>query len=342
MSKRKQIPVKAGIDLGTANTLLYIEGNGVMFNEPSMVAYNVRTNELLAVGIKAKHMEGKVHKQIKILKPLSGGVISDLDAAKDILKYIFQHLDRLNADLANSTLLICCPSEVTGIEREAMIDLANHIGIKDVFIEEEVKAGAIGAGLDIFSANGTMVIDSGGGSTDVGVFSVGDIVVSESIRIAGNAFDEEIIKYVQYEHGLIIGKATAERIKIQIGTVKSKITTGEGERTVQATGRDLISGLPKRIYLKQSEIRDVLIPLFNEIALTALKVLQKTPPELSADIIKNGVLLTGGGALIDGAAAYYHEKLQLDVRVAENALTAICDGTKTLLRNRGTYLRVAD
>ncbi len=338
----KPIPVKAGIDLGTANTLLYVEGNGVMYNEPSMVAYNVRTNELLAVGVKAKNMEGKAHKSIKILKPLSGGVISDLDAAKDILKYIFMHLDRLNADLPKSTLLICCPSEVTGIEREAMIDLANHIGIKDVFIEEEVKAGAIGAGLDIFSANGTMVIDCGGGSTDVGVFSCGDIVVSESIRIAGNAFDDEMIKYVQYEHGLIIGKATAERIKIQAGTVRSKITTGEGEKTVQATGRDLISGLPKRIYLKQSEVRDVMIPLFNEIALTALKVLQKTPPELSADIIRNGVLLTGGGAMVDGAAQFYHEKLQLDIRVAENALTAICDGTKTLLRNRGTYIRKPD
>lgn len=334
LMRSKQKLIKIGIDLGTANLLVYVDGEGIIFNEPSVISMDYDTNDVIAVGYNAAKMIGRGHHGIKIVSPLNQGVISDMEAAKKLIEIAIRKAENSDIKLKASTVLICCPSEVTQIERDAMIDLAHKLGVPDVFIEEEVKAGGIGAGLDIYSSNGSMVIDIGGGSTDIGVLSLGDIVVSDSIRVAGNYFDQEIINYLQYEHGLLIGKKTAQRIKEEIGTLREEIIE---EKTTFAKGRDIVSGLPKKIEISQSEIRDVLVEPFNSIATAVLKVLQNTPAELSADIIVNGMLINGGCALIDGVDEYLEKKIGLDVHIAKNPLTAIVEGTKVLLQNRGNY-----
>lgn len=333
-AKQQKKLIKIGVDLGTANLLVYVDGEGIIFNEPSVIAMEYETNEVIATGYNAAKMIGRGHHGIKIISPLNQGVISDMDAAKKLIEIAVHKAETIDVNLQTSTLLICCPSEVTQIERDAMIDLAHNLGVPDVFIEEEVKAGGIGAGLDIYDSVGSMVIDIGGGSTDIGVLSLGDIVVSESIRIAGNYLDQEIINYLQYEKGLLIGKKTAQRIKEEIGTLRANITD---EKSTYANGRDIVTGLPKRMMITQTEVRDIFIEPFRSIANTILKVLQNTPPELSADIIKTGMLVNGGCALIDGVDEFLFKEIGLDVQIAKNPLTAIVEGTKVLLQNRGNY-----
>ncbi|PAT01983.1 rod shape-determining protein [Candidatus Izimaplasma bacterium ZiA1] len=325
---------KIGIDLGTANLLVYVDGEGIIFNEPSVIALEYSTNEVIAVGTNAARMIGRGHHGIKIVSPLNQGVISDMIAAKKLIEIAIKKAENTDINLSASTVLICCPSEVTQIERDSMVDLAKNLGVPDVFIEEEVKAGGIGAGLDVYSSNGSMVIDIGGGSTDIGVLSLGDIVVSESLRIAGNYFDNEIINYMQYKHGLLIGKRTAERIKEEIGSLRKVV---DPSKNSYANGRDVVSGLPRKIQVTQEEVRDILLEPFESIVNSILKVLQKTPAELSADIIVNGMFVNGGGALIDGVDEYIKDKIGLEVHIAKNPLTAIVEGTKVLLQNRGNY-----
>ncbi len=326
---------KIGVDLGTVNTLVYINGHGLIFNEPSCVAFDRRTNNCIAIGHNAYAMMGKEHHLVKISKPLEGGVIADLDGAKELMKHVFTKLVDINVDFKNSTLLICCPSEVSSIERAAIRDLSNNLGIKDVFVEEEVKAGAIGAGLDIFAPIGSMIIDIGGGSTDIGVLALGDLVVSESIRVAGRYLDNQIIKYCKMRHGMAIGSRSAEKVKLEIGTLRRDLPN-EKEYTV--SGRNIKTGLPGRLVLKQSEIRDIFVKAFEGITITTFKVLQQTPPELAADIFENGIMINGGGALIDGIKEYFEEAIGLKMKISLNPLTAIVDGTKYLLKNRGNYL----
>lgn len=333
-TKSKTKDIKIGIDLGTANLLVYVDGEGIIFNEPSVISTDYETGEVIAIGFNSAKMIGRGHHGIKIISPLNRGVISDMDAAKKLIEVAIRKAEKIDINLKASTVLICCPSEVTQLERDAMIDLAHTLGVTDVFIEEEVKAGGIGAGLDIYGSNGSMVIDIGGGSTDIGVLSLGDIVVSDSIRIAGNYFDQEIINHLQYEHGLLIGPKTAQRIKEEIGTLREKI---DEEMTTHANGRDVVSGLPRQIIVTQSEIKSVLIEPFNTIATAVLKVLQNTPAELSADIIENGMLINGGCALIDGVDEFLEKAIGLDCHIAKNPLTAIVEGTKVLLQNRGNY-----
>ena len=332
--KSKQKYIKIGIDLGTANLLVYVDGEGIIFNEPSVISTDYETGEVIAIGYNSSRMIGRGHHGIKIISPLNRGVISDMDAAKKLIEIAIRKAENIDINLKASTVLICCPSEVTQLERDAMIDLAHTLGVPDVFIEEEVKAGGIGAGLDIYGSTGSMVIDIGGGSTDIGVLSLGDIVVSDSIRIAGNYFDQEIINYLQYEHGLLIGLKTAQRIKEEIATLKEVITE---EKVTTASGRDVVTGLPRRIEVTQTEIRDILIEPFNTISTAILKVLQNTPAELSSDIIKDGMLINGGCALIDGVDEFLEKTIGLDVHIAKNPLTAIVEGTKVLLQNRGNY-----
>lgn len=327
---------RIGIDLGTTNLIVYVEGEGIIFNEASVIALDYYTNEVIAVGNSAAQMIGRNHKGIRIVSPLNQGVISDMEAAKKLIEIALKKAEKTDIVLKEATCLICCPSEVTQIERDAMIDLAHKLGVPDVFIEEEVKAGGIGAGLDIYSSNGSMVIDIGGGTTDIGVLSLGDIVVSESIRIAGNYFDNEIINYIQYSHGLLIGKVTAKRIKETISTLRDEIKKDE-ERSIDVNGRDLLSGLPRRITVYESEIRDVLLPPFSSISNVVLKVLQQTPAELSSDIIENGILVNGGCALIDGIDYFFNKQVGLKINIAKNPLTSIVEGTRVLLKNRGNY-----
>ncbi len=333
-TKNKQKFIKIGIDLGTSNLLVYVDGEGIIFNEPSVISTDYETGEVIAVGYNASKMIGRGHHGIKVISPLNRGVISDMDAAKKLIEISIRKAENVDINLKASTVLICCPSEVTQIERDAMIDLAHTLGVPDVFIEEEVKAGGIGAGLDIYGANGSMVVDIGGGSTDIGVLALGDIVVSDSIRIAGNYFDQEIINHMQYKHSLLIGPKTAQRVKEEIGTLRENL--GE-EKSTFANGRDAVTGLPRQIEISQSEIRAILIEPFNTISAAILKVLQNTPAELSADIIENGMLINGGSALIDGVDEFLEKSVGLKAKIAKNPLTSIVEGTKVLLQNRGNY-----
>lgn len=322
-----------GIDLGTTNLLVYVQGHGVIFNEPSVVAFDIETGDVIAGGQDAFSMIGKTHNKIRVSRPLREGVISDMDAAKAMLKYVFHRVQTIR-NFKESSCLICCPSEVTQIEREALKELAIKMGITDVFIEEEIKSGAIGAGIDIYSPQAAMIIDIGGGTTDVGVLSLGDVVLSKSIRVAGNYIDQEIIKYVHKQHNLVIGPITAERAKISIATL---LDDGE-EKEMTISGRDLVTGLPASCRITSSEIRQLLIPIFGEIRNVVFSVLEQTPPELSSDIVSNGIVIDGGGALIPGIKEYFEKVVNLPVRIAENPLSAVVEGTKTLLKNRGNYL----
>ncbi len=322
-----------GIDLGTTNLLVYVQGNGIIFNEPSVVAFDIETGEVIAAGEDAFSMIGKTHKKIRVSRPLREGVISDMDAAKALLRHVFERVQNMR-DFKNSKCLICCPSEITQIEREAMKQLAIEMGINDVFIEEEIKAGAIGSGVDIYTANATMVIDIGGGTTDVGVLSLGDVVLSQSIRVAGNYIDQEIVKYVHKTHNLVIGQRTAERVKMEISTLLDE----EEEKFIRVSGRDLVSGLPSATKISSKEVRKILLPVFDEIVNVVYSVLEITPPELSADIVDNGIIVNGGGALIPGIKDYIEDMVHLPVKISESPLTDVVEGTKVLLKNRGNYL----
>ncbi len=326
--------IKIGVDLGTRNTLVYVHGKGIVFDEPSVVAYSFGTQEVLAVGHDANAMIGKTHDMINITRPMSLGVISDLEACKGLLQYVLTKIDIYNMDLSKSTLLICCPSEITEIEKDALIELAHELGIKDVFIEEEIKAGAIGTGIDVFRAKGCFVVDIGGGTTDVGILAVGDIVVSQSIRVAGEYMDDQLKKYIQYRHKLLIGPTTAERIKRELGTVAPDV---DPEKTIRIAGRDLMSGLPRKITISQEEVRDVLVPCFDQIADVVRRLLQQTPPELAADVMERGAIFNGGCAKIEGIKEFMEDRIGIEANISKNCLTAVVEGTKVLLMNRGNY-----
>ncbi len=334
IGKKKATGKGIGIDLGTANLLLYLEGVGIVYNEPSVVAFEYETHEVIAIGHNALKMIGRGHHGIKIVRPLNRGVISDMEAAKKMIEHALKGVDNVNINLKASTLLICCPSEMTQLERDSLTGLAHKLNVKDIIIEEEVKAGGIGAGLNIYSSNGSMVVDIGGGSTDIGVLCLGDIVVSESIRVAGNYIDNVIIKYMQHKHGLLIGKNTAQRIKEEIGSLRENITD---ERTTTASGRAVVTGLPMKVEVTETEIRDVLVEPFETITNAILKVLQRTPAELSSDIIANGIVINGGGALFDGVDEFFQKRIGLDFYISKNPLVAVVEGTKLLLKNRGSY-----
>jgi rod shape-determining protein MreB len=255
-----------------------------------------------------------------------------MEAAKALLKYVFERVQNFR-DFKKSKCLICCPSEVTQIEREAMRDLATQMGITDVFIEEEIKAGAIGAGVDIYSPTAAMIIDIGGGTTDVGVLSLGDVVLSHSVRVAGNYIDQEIIKYVHKKHNLVIGQITAEKVKLEIATLLD-----EEERFCRISGRNLVNGLPSTTKISSKEVRELILPIFDEIINVVYSVLEQTPPELAADIVDKGIIVNGGGALIPGIKEYIEEMVHLPVKISESPLTNVVEGTKVLLKNRGNYL----
>lgn len=321
-----------GIDLGTTNLLVYVQGHGVIFNEPSVVAFDIETGEVIAGGLDAYKMIGKTHDKISVCKPLREGVISDMNAAKALLKYVFYRVNNIE-NIKDCLCLICCPSEVTQIEREAMKQLAFELGIKDVFIDEEIKAGAIGSGNDIYNSQAVMVCDIGGGTTDVGVLALGDVVLSQSIRIAGNYIDNEIIKYIHKNHNLVIGSNTAEKIKIELMTLYV-----DDIRTMRVCGRDLMKGLPSSIEVNSQEIRQVVLPVMDEVVSCIRNVLEITPPELSSDLVDAGIICDGGGALIPGLKEYLEEAIGLPIHICPQPLMAVVEGTKALLKSRGFYL----
>lgn len=327
--------MRLGIDLGTANLLVFLEKKGIIFNEPSVIAFDRESGKIVAAGHDAHLMLGKVHDKITVIKPLKNGVISDMKAAKALVGYVLDRVTNLTErELSNSSCVICCPSEVTNIERDIMIELAQNMGIGDTFIEEEIKAGALGANIDIFKSKGVMVVDIGGGTTDVGILSFGDIVLSRTIRMAGNYVDSEIAKYVKTKDKVEIGELTAERVKFELADLRNDAM----EVTNRYAGRDIVRGVPKWVNISTTDVRNVLTPIYEEVVKLIAAVLKDTPPELSADIFRHGILLTGGGSLIKGVEEFVKERIKVPVHVVSNPLTCVAEGTKFLLKNRGDYL----
>ena len=316
-----------GIDLGTANILIYVKGEGIVLNEPSVVAIEKDTKRALAFGEKASLMFGKTPGKYEAIKPMKDGVIADFDITLLMLNYFVNQVKGMGFRKPN--IIICCPTETTGVEKNALREAAERLGAKRVFLEEEPKVAAIGSGLDISKPNGNMIIDIGGGTTDIAILSLGDIVISKSLKIAGNVFDNDIKEFIKDKYKLLIGDRTAQSIKHEIGAVYKE----EKRKNMKVKGRDLISGLPKNINITSDEVEHALRTNINKIIDATKQVLEETPPELSADIMENGIMLTGGGSLIRGIDKLFHEKLEVPVTISANPLTSVVEGTGIMLNN---------
>lgn len=317
-----------GIDLGTANVLIHVKGKGIVLNEPSVVAIDKKHNKVLAVGEEAWKMVGRTPANITVIRPLKDGVIADFDVTEAMLTHFITKLN-VKGFFTKPRILVCCPTNITSVEQKAIREAAEKSGGKKIYLEEEPKVSAIGAGMDIFQPSGNMVIDIGGGTTDVAVLSMGDIVTSESITIAGDTLDNDIIQYIKNQYKLFIGLRTAENIKFNIGTV----FIGSRNEKMDIRGRDMVSGLPRTVEIDSEEIRLALRESMYLIVQAAKNVLERTPPELSADIIDRGVFLTGGGALIHGIDQLLAEELKVPVFVADSPLDCVARGTGILLEN---------
>lgn len=315
-----------GIDLGTATVLVYIKGKGIVLKEPSVVAIDTNTNKVLAVGEEARQMIGRTPGNIVAIRPLRDGVISDYDITEKMLKHFIRKAcgkRRVGAP----RVVICVPCEATEVEKRAVKDAAVNAGAKKVFLIEEPLAAAIGSGLDITKASGNMVIDIGGGTTDIAIISLGGMVVRSSIKVAGDSFDESIIRYIRKKHKLMIGERTAEQLKINIGTAYKR----EEDISMEIRGRDLITGLPKNISVSSEEMREALSEAVNAIAECTRSVLEKTPPELAADIADKGIIMTGGGALLNGLDKLIGEVTKVPVYVAQDSVSSVALGTGEVL-----------
>lgn len=323
-----------GIDLGTANVLIYVKGKGIILNEPSVVALDRKTEEVLAVGKEARKMMGRTPKHIMAVRPLKDGVIHNFDVTEAMLKH-FIHILKLKGFMTKPRILICCPTNVTSIEQNAIREVAEKAGGKKVYVEVEPKVAAIGAGLNIYQPNASMVIDIGGGTTDVAVLSMGDIVTSETIKTAGDRFDRQIMLHVKQRHKLLIGEKTAEKVKIEIGTALKHTE----EKEMEIRGRDILTGYPKTLIITSMEIEEALRESVQLIVEAARMVLEKTPPELASDIVESGAILTGGGALLGGLDSLLAEKLEVPVSIAENPMECVVLGTGMMLEAKEDIFR---
>lgn len=317
-----------GIDLGTANVLIHVKGKGVVLNEPSVVAMDRSTGRVLEVGEEARRMVGRTPGNIEAIRPLKDGVIADFDVTEAMLKYFINKI-KVRGMFSKPRMLICCPTNITKVEQKAIKEAAEKSGGKKIYLEEEPKVAAIGAGMDIFQPSGNMVVDIGGGTTDVAVLSMGDIVTAQSIKMAGDKFDNEILNYVKRHYKLLIGERTSEDIKVHVATVFPNSRNEE----IDIRGRDMVTGLPRTITIGSAEIEQALRESVSIIVQAAKNVLEKTPPELSADIIDRGVILTGGGALIHGIDQLLSEELKVPVFLAEEPMHCVAKGTGLMLEN---------
>ncbi|CDN24176.1 rod shape-determining protein MreB [Lacticaseibacillus rhamnosus] len=317
-----------GIDLGTANVLINVKGKGIFLNEPSVVAIDTHTGKVLAVGTEAYKMVGRTPGNIRSIRPLKDGVIADFDITEAMLEYFINKLN-VKGVFSKPNILICAPTNITDIEQKAIIQAAEKSGGRHVYLEFEPKVAAVGAGLDIFQPQGNMVIDIGGGTSDIAVLSLGEIVTSRSLRLAGDKMDASIAAYVKNKHKLIIGEHTAEQIKIKIGAVYD----ADPKETIEVRGRDIATGLPREVSVTSAEVSDALHETMMAIIDGAKGVLEKTPPELSADIIDRGIMLTGGGALLKGISQLFADELKVPVLLADDPLDAVALGTGVLLDN---------
>lgn len=317
-----------GIDLGTANVLIHIKGKGIVLNEPSIVAIDTETRKVIAVGAEANEMFGRTPGKVKAIKPMKDGVIADFEITEIMLNAFIKKI-KAKKLFSRPRILICCPTNITQVEKNAIKEAAERTGARKVYIEEEPKVAAVGAGMDISEPTANMVIDIGGGTTDVAILSLNGIVSSESIKVAGNVMDQDIIKYIKSKYKLLIGEKTAEEIKINFANVFKP----DKRKKLEVRGRNLITGLPDSIEITQDETEEALRESVQKIIKGTTNVLEDTPPELSADIYGKGIILTGGGALLTGLSELLEETLNVPVLTAESPLTCVVEGTGVLLDN---------
>lgn len=360
-----------GIDLGTANTLVWVKGKGIVIREPSVVAMHKKTKKVIAIGTEAKRMLGKTPDPIVTIKPLHGGVIADFDATAAMISKYIQQVHEVGNVLpvawSRPKVVIGIPSAVTEVERRAVWEAALNAGAREAFLIEEPMAAAIGEGVSIFAPTGVMVVDVGGGTTEVAIISLGGIVVSKSLKIAGEDFDKAIIHYIRLKHGLLLGEKTAEELKIKIGTAfatKSKVirrpvdqksknedadkkeeplideVKERGEKMAIVRGRDIETGLPKSLRVTEMEVREALSPVLSQIIDGISDVLEEAPPELESDILEHGILLTGGGSLLPGFDHLIVERTHIPVIVSEDPLTSVARGTGKVLEDNTLLQRV--
>ncbi len=320
-----------GIDLGTASVLVYIKGKGIVLQEPSVVAIDRNTNKILAVGEEARMMLGRTPGNIVAIRPLRDGVISDFDITEKMLKYFIKKA--VGTTILKPRVIVCVPSGVTEVEKRAVIDACNQAGASKTYLIEEPVAAAIGAGVDLSKPSGSMVIDMGGGTTDVAVLSLGGIVVSKSIKIAGDKFDEAIVRYIRKKYNVMIGLRSAEELKIKIGTAFPE----EEERFVEVRGRNLVTGLPKNLTISSTDMLEALEETVTAVADAVHSVLERTPPELAADISEKGIILTGGGGLLSNLDKLISKRTGVSVVVAEEAISSVALGTGKALDNIDIY-----
>ncbi len=316
-----------GIDLGTATVIAYVKGKGIVLREPSVVAVDNNTGEVLAIGQEARRMLGRTPGNIVATRPLKDGVISDYTVTEKMLKHFISKV--CGRFVLSPRIMICIPSQVTEVEKKAVIDAASQAGARKVYLIEEPIAAAIGAGIDIAKPCGNMIVDIGGGTTDIAVISLGGSVVSTSLKVAGDKLDEYIVKYIKRKHNVMIGERTAEELKVNIGCVYPKIQDTE----MSIRGRDLITGLPKTINIHSSEMMEALEEPAMMIVEAVHSVLERTPPELAADISNKGIYMTGGGCLVDGLDKLLKEQTGINVMIAEDAISCVAIGTGKALDN---------
>ena len=312
---------KIAIDLGTATVIIYESGKGIVLQEPSFVALDTNTDEVIAVGEEARRMLGRTPENIEVIRPLKDGVIADFEVAEMMLKSFLKKVG-VKSRFIKPLIMVCIPVGVTGVESRAVLEAAVQVGARKAFLIEEPIAAAIGAGLRIEKAEGNMVIDVGGGTTEIAVISLGGIVVGESIRVGGDKFDEALVRYVRENYNLVIGEATAEEIKLEIGSANPDFSA-----SFEVKGRDLMTGLPKHIELTAEETYKAFKELLDNIAQAARRVLEQTPPELSADIVEKGIILTGGGSLLEGLDKFISQETEVGAFVTDDPLVCVAEGT---------------
>lgn len=317
-----------GIDLGTANVVIYVKGRGIVLDEPSIVAIDTNTGKALEVGEEAYKMIGRTPGNIVAIRPLKDGVIADFDVTEMMLTHFLNKIN-VKGFLSKPRILICVPTNITAVEKKAIKEVAEKSGGKQIFLEEEPKVAAIGAGMDIFQPSGNMVIDIGGGTTEIAVLSMGNIVTATSVKMAGDKFDHEILSYIKKKYKLLIGERTAEEIKLNVATV----FPGARDEEIEIRGRDMVSGLPRTITVNSKEVQEALEEHVSQLIQAAKSVLEKTPPELSADIIDRGIILTGGGALLHGIEQLFAEELKVPVLVADEPMSCVAKGTGLMLEH---------
>ena len=323
------------VDLGTANTLVYVRGRGIVLNEPSVVALNTNNGQIVAVGVEAKRMIGRTPGNIVAVRPLKDGVIADFDVTERMLRYFIQKVHR-RTHLAKPRLVVAVPSGITGVEQSAVKEAGHQAGARRVYIIEEPMAAAIGAGLPIHEPTGNMVVDIGGGTTEVAVISLGGIVTSQSIRVGGDELDQAIITFGKKEYSLMLGERTAEEIKMAIGSA----FPAEDEPHAEIRGRDLVSGLPKTVVISAAEVRKAIVEPVNLIVDAVKNTLDKCPPELAGDVMDRGIALTGGGALLRGLESRIREETGMPVQVADNPLDSVVLGTGKCVEDFETLRQV--